>query len=144
MAGVVEVVGSSFRWVPANVWSMETPNNKPAIAIDNLLAQPIDRGVASFCDGAKLTVTVMDALTNMVLNSTSATVVRLGSGDEQVIMQDLIVPSLHSVQVIAEGVIPDLNGDMSVPLTQGGHYEVQVNEHEASHKFPIKLFSTIR
>ena len=34
-----QVVGTSFRFVSANAWSEETPNNKPGITIDNILAQ---------------------------------------------------------------------------------------------------------
>merc|ERR1719370_1511367 len=112
LAGAIEVVGTSFRFVSANTWSEETPNNKPGITIDNLLAQTVDSATQAFCEGSKLSVTVNDALTNEALENITATILRLDDGEEQ---------------VIAEGAFPDSNGELTVSLLAAGHYEVQVS-----------------
>merc|ERR1719341_3199685 len=112
LAGAIEVVGTSFRFVSANTWSEETPNNKPGITIDNLLTQTVDSATQAFCEGSKLSVTVNDALTNEALENVTATILRLDDGEEQ---------------VIAEGAFPDSNGELSVSLLAAGHYEVQVS-----------------
>ena len=96
------MVGTSFRFVSANAWSEETPNNKPGITIDNILAQVIspsplltstliflfqaaDGRTEAFCEGSKLSVTVKDALTNEALENVTATILRLDDGEEQVL-----------------------------------------------------------
>jgi len=110
LAGAIEVVGTSFRWVPAHAWFMETPNNKPGITIDNLLAQPTDGSEPDFCEDIQLKVVLIDALTQEPVQAT-ASVVRVESGDEQ---------------VISEGVTADANGEIYLDISNGGRYEVQV------------------
>ena len=93
------MVGTSFRFVSANTWSEETPNNKPGITIDNLLTQvlldlvfnrqlslfqTVDSATQAFCEGSRLSVTVNDALTNEALENVTATILRLDDGEEQV------------------------------------------------------------
>jgi len=115
LAGAIEVVGTSFRWVPALAWFMETPNNKPGITIDNLLDQPTDGSEPSFCEDIQLKVTIMDALTNAALDisaNPTVTIYRVESGEQQ---------------VIAEGAVPDQYGELFVDIAHGGKYEVQVN-----------------
>jgi len=109
--GAIEVVGSSFRFVPStNTWSIDSPWTKAAILVDNLLdTEPIV--IPSFCEGIQLNVTAIDALTHAGAANSKATVIRLGEDEDQAVIASIVV---------------DANGKASVPITEGGQYDVQV------------------
>merc|ERR1712080_189962 len=89
------------------------PNNKPAITIDALLEEH-DDSEHNFCEDIQLKVTVQNALTKEALADTSATVIHYceETGEEE---------------VVAEGALTDLQGELFVDIAHGGHYEVKVS-----------------
>ena len=125
LAGAIGVVGSKFRYVPAKSWSKETPNSNPGLVIINLLSRPVDSPTPRFCEGTRLGVSVINALTREGVKAANVTVLRLEDGQEQV--RSRRNQSLASgVQVIVQAAAPDVQGKLALPISAGGHYEVKV------------------
>lgn len=109
-AGCLEAVGTGFRYVAANTWSVESPNTKAAVMCDNVLGRSPQAEVPSFCEGTNLHLRVRDTQTDLGISNVTATVLRLEAGEQQMIF---------------EGVVLDSQGEL-IGITQGGHYVVKV------------------
>jgi hypothetical protein len=91
VAGCLEAVGTSFRFVSSNTWTSESPDTKARIICDNLLGRVIPTTVPSFCEGTNLMLRVRDTQTDLaIVGNVSATVLRLDGGEEEV---DNLCPS---------------------------------------------------
>ena len=84
LAGAIVPVGSSFKFVPANSWSKDSPNNKPDMVIDNILRQDVEVTEPAFCEGIKLNVRIQDELTSEAAAKVSVTVMSIRSGRDKV------------------------------------------------------------
>jgi len=110
LVGAIQVEGTTFRFVAANTFSLESPWAQAAQAIDNWLsANPTI--TPPFCEGISLDITIMDSITHVGPASAVATVLKLSEEGEM---------------VVAESVAIDAQGEVRVPITEAGQYEVQV------------------
>jgi len=109
--GAIETSGSSFRFVKASSWSIESPWTKSAILVDNILAGNTNVETDIFCQGIKLNVAVIDALTHQRQAGGTVSITRLSEDDEQVITTSAAI---------------DAQGELKVPISEAGHYEVHV------------------
>lgn len=112
VAGCLEPVGTTFRFVSSNTWTNESPEGKAGIICDNLLGREVATTPPSFCSGTNLMIRVRDTQTDLpMLGNTTANVLRLDRGQEEMVWG---------------GTIPETSGEIAVPISIGGHYVVKV------------------
>merc|ERR1712179_278585 len=111
-AGCLSSAGNSFRFTSVDTMHRENPKTSQELLCHNLLAEQ-DAGVVvePFCQGAHLNIRFRDALTNSAVDSVHASVIRVEDNADQ---------------LISEGAVADLQGELNVGLTQNGRYRVQV------------------
>ena len=85
VAGCLEPVGTTFRFVSSNTWTNESPEGAAGIICDNLLGRVGATTPPSFCTGTNLMVRVRDTQTDLpMVGNTTGNVLRLDRGQEEV------------------------------------------------------------
>jgi len=112
LAGCLQIVGDTFRYVAVNRFSRENPNIAEKLFCDNffkneLLSDPVE----PFCEDTHLHVVIHDSTTNDPVPNVK-TSVRVTKDDEE--------------HLVVEAAVPDDNGILSIPIKQNGHYVVKV------------------
>jgi len=111
LAGCLQVVGTTFDYIPVDKFSRESPYVTDKLYCYNLFKSTVATTPPPFCENARLSIAIRDSVTNNPIVNATATV-GISETDGQ--------------QSVSNGAISDENGNIALSINKNGRYVIKV------------------